>query len=186
VALIHSDSDNPFPKAPSDTQALPAPPARPAYLDQMISLFRRHPQTRMIWAHVGLGRIIRPVKDYGKMIEEILKDPGCKHVLFDISWTETAKYLAETPETVDRVARIINDYPDRFLFGTYEVAPKEQQSYLKILTMYEPLLKKLEPAAREKLLKKNYERIFDEARRKVRAWEASAHVGEQILSYKSH
>jgi hypothetical protein len=33
------------------------------------------------------------------------------------------------------------------------------------------MLAKLTPDAREKLLKKNYERLFDEARRKVRAWE---------------
>ena len=37
--------------------------------------------------------------------------------------------------------------------------------------MYAPLLADLTPEAREKLLKGNYERLFDEARRKVRAWE---------------
>ena len=37
--------------------------------------------------------------------------------------------------------------------------------------MYQPLSTKLTPAASEKLRNGNYERQFDAARRKVRAWE---------------
>jgi hypothetical protein len=37
--------------------------------------------------------------------------------------------------------------------------------------MYEPLFTRLTPTARELLLKGNYERLFDQARRRVRAWE---------------
>jgi hypothetical protein len=42
---------------------------------------------------------------------------------------------------------------------------------LKIYDMYQPMLAKLTPDARQKVLKGNYERIFDQARVKVRAWE---------------
>jgi hypothetical protein len=66
---------------------------------------------------------------------------------------------------------VINRYPDRFLFGTDEVAPAEQSKYLKVYDMYAPLLAKLTPEARTKLLTGNYERLFDAARRKVRGWE---------------
>jgi hypothetical protein len=69
------------------------------------------------------------------------------------------------------VAQIINRFPDRFLFGTDEVAPKDQGSYLKIYDMYQPLFAQLTPEASERLRKGNYERLFDEARRRVRAWE---------------
>ena len=68
-------------------------------------------------------------------------------------------------------ADLINRHPDRFLFGTDEVAPTEQAKYLKVYDLYAPLLAKLTPEASEKLRKGNYERLFDEARRKVRAWE---------------
>jgi len=37
--------------------------------------------------------------------------------------------------------------------------------------MYAPLFEKLTPEASEKLRKGNYERLFDAARVKVRAWE---------------
>jgi hypothetical protein len=61
------------------------------------------------------------------------------------------------------------------LFGTDEVAPGDQASYLKVYAMYAPLWKALTPDASEGIRKGNYERLFDAAREKVRAWEA-AHV----------
>ncbi len=61
--------------------------------------------------------------------------------------------------------------------GTDEVAPVDQQSYLKIMDMYAPLLAKLTPEAKQKLLKGNYERLFDQAKAKVRAWE-KAHAND--------
>ena len=56
--------------------------------------------------------------------------------------------------------------------GTDEVAPADQASYLKIMDMYKPLFDKLTPDAKNKLLKGNYERLFDAAKKKVREWEA--------------
>jgi hypothetical protein len=58
------------------------------------------------------------------------------------------------------------------------VAPTEQEKYLKVYTMYKPLFALLTPAASENVRKKNFERVFDEARRRVRAWER-ANVKEQ-------
>ena len=84
-----------------------------------------------------------------------------------------AKYIVATPESTKHAADIINRYPDRFLFGTDEVAPDSQQKYLKVYYQYEPLWKLLSPEASEKVRKGNYARIFNDARRKVRSWEAA-------------
>jgi predicted TIM-barrel fold metal-dependent hydrolase len=111
------------------------------------------------------------------MVERAFQNPKLNHVYFDISWNEVAKYLVATPESIQAVATVINRYPDRFLFGTDEVAPTEQAKYLKVYDMYAPLLAQLTPEAKEKLLKGNYERLFDAARKKVRAWE-KANVGK--------
>ena len=62
------------------------------------------------------------------------------------------------------MADLINRHPDRFLFGTDEVAPTDQAKYLKVYDMYAPLFAKLTPEASEKLRKGNYERLFDAAR----------------------
>jgi hypothetical protein len=163
VVLIHNDMDVPFAK----------PGSEPGYLAQMKSLLRRHPQTTIIWAHTGMGRIVRPVTNHAAVIESILKDSGFNHVYFDISWDEVAKYLVATPESTKISADLINRYPDRFLFGTDEVAPTSQEKYLRIYEQYGPLWTLLTKNTSEKVRKGNYERIFDGARLKVRAWETT-------------
>ena len=161
VVLIHCDVDVPFAK----------PGVEPAYAKQIKALFRRHPRTTIIWAHIGVGRIIRPVKDQAAIVEAIINDPQLKHVFFDISWDEVAKYVVSTPESAKSAAAVVNKHPDRFLFGTDEVAPPDQEKYLRVYNQYEPFWKLLTPEASEKVRKGNYERIFDEARHKVRRWE---------------
>jgi predicted TIM-barrel fold metal-dependent hydrolase len=163
VVLIHNDMDVPFAKEGS----------QPAYLSQMKSLLKRHPNTTIIWAHTGMGRVVRPVKNHAAQLAEILSDPQFSHVYFDISWDEVAKYLVATPESTRIAADLINRYPDRFLFGTDEVAPQNQEQYLRVYYQYQPLWKLLDEKTREKVLKGNYERIFDGARHKVRAWETA-------------
>ena len=161
VILIHNDIDTPFAKEG----------ASPAYLDQMKALLKRHPNATIIWAHSGMGRIIRPVKDHAATLELILKDPAFSHVYLDISWDEVAKYFVATAAATKIAADLINRYPDRFLFGTDEVAPANQDKYLKVYYQYDPLWKLLDKETSEKVRKGNYERIFDAARIRVRAWE---------------
>jgi predicted TIM-barrel fold metal-dependent hydrolase len=163
VVIIHNDMDVPFAKEGS----------QPVYLDQMKALLRRHPNTTIIWAHTGLGRVVRPIKNHAAQLAEILSDPAFRNDYFDISWDEVAKYIVATPESTQISADLMNRYPERFLFGTDEVAPSNQQQYLGIYYKYKPLWNLLSGNTSEKVRKANYERIFDEARTKVRAWEQS-------------
>ena len=112
-----------------------------------------------------------------RVIEVVLDDPTLNHVYFDISWDEVAKYATETPESLQRTADVLNRFPDRFLFGTDNVAPKDPEAYFRVYEMYAPLWEKLAPETKAKVLKSNYERLFDEARRKVRAWEKANVAG---------
>ncbi len=159
--VFHCDIDMPFPQPNQD----------PYLVAKLKELFLRHPKTTIIWAHVGLGRVVRPVENQLAMVERVLSNPNAKHVYFDISWDETAKYLLASPESVQATANLINRYPQRFLFGTDAVAPKSQKQYLESYNIYAPLFEKLTPKAQQLLLKGNYERIFDQARIRVRAWE---------------
>ena len=173
VVLIHEDIDTPFAKEG----------AQPAYLGQMKALLARHPRTTTIWAHAGLGRVIHPVEssasadtatrnpDQLDIVKAILDDPRFAHVYFDISWDEVAKWIVQTPATTQATAELINAHPDRILFGTDEVAPTNQEQYLHVYRIYEPLWALLTDDARAKVRKGNYERLFDAARVHVRAWE---------------
>ncbi|HKH82984.1 MAG TPA: hypothetical protein VKA25_04795, partial [Gemmatimonadales bacterium] len=97
--------------------------------------------------------------------------PKLSHVYFDISWDEVAKYLLATPEITRRSAEMINRYPDRFLFGSDVVAPRDTTQYYAVFEMYRPLWKLLSPEASQKVRRENYERLFNAARQRVRAWE---------------
>ena len=117
------------------------PDAEPVYLAQMKAVLKRHPKTSIIWAHIGLGRIVHPVQVSAAaaersptqlaIVEAMLTDPAFNHVNFDISWDEVAKYAVATPESIARVAAALNKYPDRFLFGTDTVAPAGPAPYLR-------------------------------------------------------
>ena len=173
VVLIHNDIDMPFAKQGTE----------PVYLAQMKDLLRRHRDATIIWAHMGLGRVVSPVRtgasasaternpNFGEIVEGMLKDPTLSHVSFDISWDEVAKYLLATPETTRRAAALINRFPDRFLFGSDVVAPRDSAQYFAVFEMYKPLWAALTPEASVKVRRGNYERIFDAGRRRVRAWE---------------
>ena len=175
VVLIHNDIDVPFAKQD----------AEPAYLSQMKALLRRHPRTTTIWAHVGLGRIVHPVQVSAtaaernpaqfEIVEAMLGDAGLNHVSFDISWDEVAKYAIASPQSIARVVTVLNRYPDRFLFGTDTVAPAGPAPYYAVFDMWDPIWKQLTSDASVKVRKTNYERLFDAARQRVRAWER-AHV----------
>ena len=179
VVILHNDMDMPFARTG----------AEPVYLAQAKALLRRHPGTTVIWAHVGLGRVVRPVQasasapaternpNHGVIVEGILTDSTLRHVYFDISWDEVAKYLLASPEVTRRSADMINRYPDRFLFGSDVVAPRDTTQYFAVYEMYAPLWRLLTPEASAKVRLGTYERLFDAARQRVRAWEA-AHAAD--------
>jgi hypothetical protein len=171
VVILHNDIDMPYGKV--DTE--------PVYLSQVKALLARHPKAAIIWAHTGLGRIVRPVQvsaeaaerhpTHLQILEGLLTDPALAHVLFDISWDEVAKYAVSSPEVVARVVALFNRHPDRFLFGSDTVAPAGPAPYYAVFDLWTPVWKGLTPEASAKIRIGNYERIFDEGRRRVRAWE---------------
>jgi len=168
IVILHNDVNMPFPKTGQ----------QPYILAQLNALFRRHPNTTIIWAHCGLGRVVQPVPEQLDMLAKDLADPAFKNVYIDISWDETAKYITRTPETVAATAAVINKYPDRFLFGSDVVAPTSIDAPMEVFNLYAPLWKALTPAASEAVRLGNYQRLFDAARVKVRAWE-KANAGKR-------
>lgn len=172
LVLMHSDIDTPFDR----------PGAEPTYLKQMKDLLKRHPATTIIWAHTGLGRVVRPAgaqatteatrnPNHIEILTDLLQDASLNHVYFDISWDEVAKYAVSSPEVEKRVATLFNRFPGRFLFGTDVVAPSDQAIDLRVFQLWQPVFAQLTPEASLAIRKTNYERLFDAARVRVRAWE---------------
>jgi hypothetical protein len=173
VVILHNDIDMPFAKVD----------AEPVYLTQTKALLRRHPRTAIIWAHTGLGRVVHPVHlsaaaaaaerppNHVEIIEAMLAEPSLAHVHFDISWDEVAKYAVASAETVARVAAMLDKYPTRFLFGTDTVAPGGPGPYYAVFDLWAPIWKQVAPETSRLVRMGNYERLFDEGRKRVREWE---------------
>jgi hypothetical protein len=174
VVILHSDIDMPFAK----------PDAEPVYLKQMKDLLRRHRKTSIIWAHTGLGRVVHPPNaqavgngefranpNHREILKSMLEDPTLAHVNFDISWDEVAKYAISSSEIEKATADLFNKYPARFLFGTDNVAPKDQETQLRVFHLWDRIFGQLTPEASFAIRRGNYERLFDGARTRVRAWE---------------
>ena len=173
VVILHCDIDMPFAKVNQE----------PVYLRQAIELLKRHPKTTIIWAHTGLGRVVHPVQSQAvvgagehnpnhlEIVAQLLSDPALKHLYFDISWDEVAKYAIRSPETEQATAKLLEQYPDRFLFGTDNVAPADQATQLRVFHLWDGIFAKLTPRASLAVRRGNYERLFDAARARVRAWE---------------
>jgi predicted TIM-barrel fold metal-dependent hydrolase len=173
VVIMHCDVSVPFAKPGSEAASLnlPSAPAVPEYLAQMKSLLERHPTTTVIWAHTGLGRTVRPISDHVTMLAALISDPQLPNLYFDISWKIVADYVTTNDSSLTATANLLNRYPDRFLFGTDALSPPDTASYLEVFHEYAPLWKRLTPEASEKVRTGNYIRLFDEGRRRVRAWE---------------
>jgi hypothetical protein len=162
----------------NDINTVRPAPGRPANFDDLKDVLRAHKETAIIWAHTGLGRFVKPTADHVELLREMLSSDEYSHVHFDISWDEVAKWIVTDDATLDTWVTLLNQYPDRFLFGSDAVAPKSQADYLKAYDAYQKLWERLEVSTANKVKVENFERIFDSAREKVRAWEA-AHAVKQ-------
>ena len=164
VVIIHNDIDVPF---PSDT-------AKPAYLDQMKALL-----TPASEHHDHLGPHRRrthraPGEEPRRRAREPARRSGIQESLFRY-------FLGRGRQIRRRVARelyassaaLIERFPDRFLFGSDAVAPATAAAWFKTYDLYAPLWAALSPETSAKVRVRNFERLFDAARRNVRAWEAA-------------
>ena len=171
VVILHNDIDMPFAKTD----------AEPVYLAQMKALLRRHPKATIIWAHMGLGRIVHPVRPRQKppsarpikstSSRRCSPTPASATSASTSRGTRSRNTRSPRPNRSHAWSTVLNRYPDRFLFGTDTVAPSGPAPYYAVFDLWAPVWKRLTPDASHKVRKGNYERIFDEGRRKVRAWE---------------
>ncbi len=161
LVMLHSDAD----------VILPRPGDRPAHFDPLVEVLREHPGATVLWAHAGLGRFVEPTPGYAGLIRELLEDPALEHLHFDLSWDVVAEQVVEPPERLAAWADLLDRWPDRFALGSDTVVPATQEGYLANFEAWAPLLDRVSPATSRAVRLGNYERLFDGARDRVRAWE---------------
>ena len=154
--------------------------AEPVYLTQMKALLKRHPNATIIWAHMGLGRIVHPVRasvsaaerpDAARNHRNDARRPGSEpRELRHLVGRSGQVRGCEPPDDL-RCREFLNRHADRILFGTDTVAPASADAYYAVFDLWAPVWRLLTPDASAKVRKGTYERIFNEGRRRVREWE---------------
>ena len=150
----------------------------------MKALLKRHPKTTIIWAHVGLGRIVHPVRSSAEaagaqsptqleIVEAMLTDPALaprelRHLV------GRGRQVRGRVAGVDRARRRDAQHatPIASCSAPTPWRRPAPAPYFAVFDMWAPVWRLLTPEASLKVRKGNYERIFDEGRRRVRAWEA--------------
>lgn len=146
----------------------------PKYLADLKKLFAHEyaRKTTIVWAHAGgLGRFVNAPGGHVGALRTMLEDPDFAHVHIDLSWKVVAERLTGNAETLDEWARLIEDHPKRFLFGSDALAPRDSEAWNATFQQYESLFDKLTDDCMEKVCQKNYESVFVDAREKVRRFE---------------
>jgi len=157
---------------------------KPLYLNDLKSLFAspETSRTTVIWAHCGgIGRFVQKPEDHANNLRTILSDPKMQHVHIDISWSRVARQIVlktqpdgtEVPdhESIHAWASLINEFPNRFLFGSDALNPQVKDTWAETGNLYKPLLDTLTHEARVAVKTGNYDRLITAARPKVRAFE---------------
>ena len=159
VAILHCDID------------MVREAEHPVHYDDLVRLLVKHQDASIIWAHTGLGRFVAPAAKHLALLDSLLSDNRFDNVMLDISWDEVALYVVQDDKSIDAWAALIEKHPTRFLFGTDSVAPRDWQAYVNTFEVYKPLWQRLDEETYNQVNFANYERIFDSAVPKIRAWE---------------
>jgi hypothetical protein len=146
----------------------------PRYLADLKKLFAHEYArgTTIVWAHAGgLGRFVNAPGGHVGALRTMMEDPDLAHVHIDLSWKVVAERLTENAETLDEWAALINAHSTRFLFGSDSLVPKDTDTWNATFHQYKPLFDRLTDDSAEKITRKNYKRVFVDAREKVRRFE---------------
>ena len=124
----------------------------PIYLPELENALKKHPKTRFIWAHAGIGRRIN-IPALVKVCDRLLST-------YDNLWIDLTSHLYEEYLVVDgRLSQdwvnLVEKYPDRFMIGS-DVVGHFDTGYEDHITRNYILLDALKGETVEKVAKKNF------------------------------
>jgi hypothetical protein len=131
--------------------------------------------TTILWAHCGgVGRAIHEPAGHAGYLRAILADPHMRHIHIDLSWPRMARRIMQgdgADAAVRAWVRLIDDHPDRFLFGTEALNARARAAAWKAIgILYEPLVAALTLEARRAVTADNYARLVLDARPGMQAF----------------
>jgi hypothetical protein len=124
----------------------------PIYLPELEGALNKHPKTRFIWAHAGIGRRI-DIPGLADICRQMLT----RH---DNLWIDLTSHLYEQYLVTDGKINkewidVIEEFPDRFMVGS-DVVGHFDKGYEEHITRNYAILDKLKPETVEKVARKNF------------------------------
>ena len=143
----------------------------PTYLRPLEKLFKKYKNTKIIWAHTGLGRYIKARPQHTQLLGRILSQ--YPNLFVDISWSVVVEQFLDGEQLRPHWKKFLSEHSKKILFGTDVVATSEAK-YHKSLRLYDAVWQNLPQEAVKDITYGNYRQLFDEARLEVRLWEKEA------------
>ena len=140
-------------------------------IDALIQFANDNKGTQIIWAHAGLGLTIQSPGRYVDVLRKVLE--AAPNVVIDLSWDVIHQYIEKD---IEGWARLITEYPDRFIFGSDTIASSQNPVPNSRLNVLNSLVKtgllaeidKLDPSGttKERFLSGNFDEVVDTERAK--------------------
>jgi hypothetical protein len=190
LAIIHCDAGSAY----SVEGRVPMLPSDNSNIARLETLLSSHPDLQVIWAHGGgLGRTVRPGSGHLNMLRGMLdRHPNLQ---IDTSWDVINAYMIKTPQAMRDWAKLVHEYPDRFIFGSDAVAagmnpnPNAQFSgidmlarsgFFNELNALDMVAGKELRSSTAKLLFGNFDNTIAPAAARVTAWRTHPAVAEWL------
>jgi Amidohydrolase len=160
------------------------PGREPSNFASLRNLFTdpRLKDTTIVWAHGGgLGRFVQGDAGHLERLGALLQD--CPNLHLDISWAAVARQVLRSPESREAWTKFLGANSERICFGSDALAPTSLAAWEETKVAYEAILEKLPPPAKNNLLNSTYERVFVDARQKMRDFESKVLTPEFYKKY---
>lgn len=119
-------------------------------LHEMENALKDNRDTTFIWAHVGISRRVT-VDNLDITADRLLSEN--KNLYFDLSWIVFEDYINVNQDSLNKWAKLIEKYPDRFMIGTDLVG--EFAGYRNTITRYHTLISLLSEDTAKKVCAEN-------------------------------
>ena len=127
----------------------------PIYWPELETALANNRQTKVIWAHAGQSYYLH-VNNLTAILEKALA--GNPNLYIDLSWVVLEQDVIKTPDSMKEWAKLLNQYPDRFMIGTDTVGSFENYNIRK----YDQLLDLLDETTAQKVARGNFLRLIHE------------------------
>lgn len=142
---------------------------KPLYLHEMEEALKKHPKTRIVWAHAGASRRI-VVPGLVSIMRRMLKT--YPNLWIDLSWVVYPNYVAPNGKPDKKWVDLVEEFPDRFMIGTDNIGHYDH--YEQTIKRYYVFLDALSPKTAHRVAEKNFLSILP---RRVR---------KKIADYRDH